>query len=97
MIREHYNISSQDNQVSNACNSPLFGISITVHNKVFATGLLQVRLRAWNLFSSLEVDVSMIDARDRESIIKLNGPREHSLRRLVKCLLFLFTHNFKCV
>ncbi|XP_067459444.1 polycystin-1-like protein 2 [Thunnus thynnus] len=44
-------------------------------------GSLQVRLRAWNVFSSLEVDVDMLAACDKDSVIKLNGHNDYLLTR----------------
>ncbi|XP_042283303.1 polycystic kidney disease protein 1-like 2 [Thunnus maccoyii] len=44
-------------------------------------GSLQVGLRAWNVFSSLEVDVDMLAACDKDSVIKLNGHNDYLLTR----------------
>ncbi|KAM9851174.1 polycystin-1-like protein 2 [Aulostomus maculatus] len=44
-------------------------------------GSLQVRLRAWNFISSSEVEVEMLDDSDLDSVAKLYGPNDSSLRR----------------
>ncbi|KAM7407743.1 hypothetical protein PAMA_003475 [Pampus argenteus] len=45
-------------------------------------GSLQVRLRAWNVFSSVEVDVDMSAACDKDPIIKPNTHNNYLMSRL---------------
>lgn len=49
-----------------------------------------MKLRAWNVFSSLEVDVDMFAACDEDLLVKLNVHNDYLLRynnRLVKCFI----------
>ncbi|XP_037646091.1 polycystic kidney disease protein 1-like 2 [Sebastes umbrosus] len=43
-------------------------------------GSVQVKLRAWNVFSSLEVDMDMFAFCGKDSVVKLNGHNDYLLR-----------------
>lgn len=64
----------------------IIGIFFVFTSECFATGSVQVKLRAWNAFSSLEVDVDTFDICGKDSAVKLNGQNDHLLRQ-VKCFL----------
>ncbi|XP_078118997.1 polycystin-1-like protein 2 [Sander vitreus] len=49
-------------------------------------GSVQVKLRAWNAFSSLEVDVDTFDICGKDSAVKLNGQNDHLFRQRKKHL-----------
>lgn len=58
-----------------------------------ATGTVHVKLRAWNVFSSLQVD--MVSSCGKDSVINLDGPKQLSLmKRRVRCFHLYVSKRF---